>query len=120
MPLPPNNPHLFILCTRLGSAQTATILSRGKSRDQTEVINRTEQSKSSLFSSVVASDWSLCKPVSVSVKMPETSAYILNGFPTQNGHVENESADGDEESFLFTSESVGEGHPGNILYIFIF
>ncbi|XP_039277153.1 S-adenosylmethionine synthase isoform X2 [Nilaparvata lugens] len=38
--------------------------------------------------------------------MPETS-HIMNGF--SNGHMEPETPEG--ESFLFTSESVGEGHP---------
>ncbi|XP_071439978.1 S-adenosylmethionine synthase isoform X2 [Hetaerina americana] len=39
--------------------------------------------------------------------MPETSLYI-NGFG-HNGHMESEVVEG--ETFLFTSESVGEGHP---------
>lgn len=38
--------------------------------------------------------------------MPETAH--LNGF--SNGHMEAEGLD--NEVFLFTSESVGEGHPG--------
>nr|CAD7199650.1 unnamed protein product [Timema douglasi] len=41
--------------------------------------------------------------------MPETSSiYITNGY--QNGHMEPEVGE-EEDSFLFTSESVGEGHP---------
>ncbi|XP_054268445.1 S-adenosylmethionine synthase isoform X2 [Macrosteles quadrilineatus] len=38
--------------------------------------------------------------------MPESSHKYINGF--QNGHMEETP---DEETFLFTSESVGEGHP---------
>lgn len=39
--------------------------------------------------------------------MPETS-HITNGYT--NGHSTFEMEDG--SNFLFTSESVGEGHPG--------
>ncbi|KAK7873896.1 hypothetical protein R5R35_005750 [Gryllus longicercus] len=39
--------------------------------------------------------------------MPETSAPYINGFH-ENGHMEPELT---EDTFLFTSESVGEGHP---------
>ncbi|KAJ9587533.1 hypothetical protein L9F63_028214, partial [Diploptera punctata] len=39
--------------------------------------------------------------------MPETSSPYINGFQ-QNGHMEPELL---EDTFLFTSESVGEGHP---------
>ena len=48
-----------------------------------------------------------------SKKMPETSPY-MNGF--QNGHTPPEFPNG--EAFLFTSESVGEGHPGKYIYFF--
>jgi hypothetical protein len=41
-------------------------------------------------------------------RMPETSSPYINGFQ-QNGHMEPELV---EDTFLFTSESVGEGHPG--------
>nr|CAD7403996.1 unnamed protein product [Timema cristinae] len=45
--------------------------------------------------------------------MPETSSiYITNGY--QNGHMEPEVGE-EEDSFLFTSESVGEGHPVNFV-----
>ncbi|XP_046391833.1 S-adenosylmethionine synthase isoform X1 [Ischnura elegans] len=40
--------------------------------------------------------------------MPETSSLYINGFG-HNGHMESEVVEG--ETFLFTSESVGEGHP---------
>jgi len=40
--------------------------------------------------------------------MPETSSPYINGYQ-QNGHMEPELL---EDTFLFTSESVGEGHPG--------
>jgi hypothetical protein len=48
--------------------------------------------------------------------MPETNGYS-NGASHHNGY---EMENG--QSFLFTSESVGEGHPGEhfFLYIFIF
>uniref|UniRef100_A0A1B6H484 S-adenosylmethionine synthase n=1 Tax=Cuerna arida TaxID=1464854 RepID=A0A1B6H484_9HEMI len=39
--------------------------------------------------------------------MPESSHQYINGY--QNGHMESEIPD--EDTFLFTSESVGEGHP---------
>ncbi|XP_049834534.1 S-adenosylmethionine synthase isoform X2 [Schistocerca gregaria] len=39
--------------------------------------------------------------------MPETSSPYINGYQ-QNGHMEPEIL---EDTFLFTSESVGEGHP---------
>ncbi|XP_049804358.1 S-adenosylmethionine synthase isoform X2 [Schistocerca nitens] len=39
--------------------------------------------------------------------MPETSSSYINGYQ-QNGHMEPEIL---EDTFLFTSESVGEGHP---------
>jgi hypothetical protein len=47
--------------------------------------------------------------------MPENSAARINGFANGNGngnthHNGFESEDG--QTFLFTSESVGEGHPG--------
>ncbi|XP_046668738.1 S-adenosylmethionine synthase [Homalodisca vitripennis] len=42
--------------------------------------------------------------------MPESSHQYINGY--QNGHMESEIPD--EDTFLFTSESVGEGHPGKI------
>jgi hypothetical protein len=41
-------------------------------------------------------------------RMPETSSPYINRFH-QNGHMEPELV---EDTFLFTSESVGEGHPG--------
>ncbi|XP_063226821.1 S-adenosylmethionine synthase isoform X1 [Bacillus rossius redtenbacheri] len=55
----------------------------------------------------------ICKALALSstawkrrFRMPETSLYI-NGY--QNGHMESELVE--EDTFLFTSESVGEGHP---------
>lgn len=42
--------------------------------------------------------------------MPETS--LTNGYT--NGHMPFDMEDGSD--FLFTSESVGEGHPGKHLY----
>lgn len=47
--------------------------------------------------------------------MPE-----MNGHPTTNGHASPSRALGYEMSngsFLFTSESVGEGHPGKLFLI---
>lgn len=44
-------------------------------------------------------------------KMPQTKS--SNGFAASNGHNGYEMEDGC--SFLFTSESVGEGHPGTFL-----
>ncbi|KAF4529020.1 hypothetical protein B566_EDAN016869, partial [Ephemera danica] len=46
--------------------------------------------------------------ISVLRKMPESSATYMNGYRT-NGDMESE-----EGTFLFTSESVGEGHPDKI------
>lgn len=43
--------------------------------------------------------------------MPQTK---VNGFSSANGHNGYEMEDG--ASFLFTSESVGEGHPGNWIH----
>ena len=45
--------------------------------------------------------------------MPETSSPYINGFQ-QNGHMEPEIL---EDTFLFTSESVGEGHPGEYVIL---
>jgi len=50
--------------------------------------------------------------------MPEEKKYAhTNGFANghSNGGLPPESPDG--EMFLFTSESVGEGHPGKIIYL---
>lgn len=46
--------------------------------------------------------------------MPETTAPLyINGF--QNGYMECETGD-ETDAFLFTSESVGEGHPGKFIF----
>jgi len=76
----------------------------GESRDRTELINRAAVPEQGLFSTV-ASD--AVTELGQRFRMPETSPYI-NGFQ-QNGHMEPELV---EDTFLFTSESVGEGHPG--------
>lgn len=47
--------------------------------------------------------------------MPETR--YTNGYP-QSGCVANEFHD--EEVFLFSSESVGEGHPGKLNFLHVF
>lgn len=51
--------------------------------------------------------------------MPENSAARMNGFANGNGNSHHngfESEDG--QTFLFTSESVGEGHPGKIILFY--
>jgi len=55
---------------------------------------------------------------STEIIMPEEKKYAhTNGFANGhgNGGLPPESPDG--EMFLFTSESVGEGHPGKIIYL---
>ncbi|XP_069700367.1 S-adenosylmethionine synthase isoform X3 [Periplaneta americana] len=76
----------------------------GESRDRPEVINTTAEACSDLFSTV-ASD--AVTELGHRFRMPETSSPYINGFQ-QNGHMEPELL---EDTFLFTSESVGEGHP---------
>lgn len=44
--------------------------------------------------------------------MPET---LTNGYATNGHHSGYEMEDGNE--FLFTSESVGEGHPGRLIWL---
>jgi len=77
----------------------------GESRDRTELINRAAAPEQGLFSTV-ASD--AVTELGQRFRMPETSSPYINGFQ-QNGHMEPELV---EDTFLFTSESVGEGHPG--------
>lgn len=82
------------------------------SRDLTEVINRASAHKDFLFSSVASVKNRrpvCCEKFSA---MPESAHPYINGY--QNGHMESENVD--EGTFLFTSESVGEGHPGNFNY----
>lgn len=43
--------------------------------------------------------------------MPDT---VTNGYTNGHGHMPYDMEDG--SSFLFTSESVGEGHPGNFCF----
>jgi S-adenosylmethionine synthetase len=77
----------------------------GESRDRTELINTVAAHGQGLFSTV-ASD--AVTELGQRFRMPETSSPYINGFQ-QNGHMEPELV---EDTFLFTSESVGEGHPG--------
>lgn len=47
--------------------------------------------------------------------MPDT---VTNGYANGNGHMPYDMEDG--SSFLFTSESVGEGHPGkNRMFVLV-
>lgn len=100
----------------VSAAQPTRIALLRKSRDCRKVINKTALPGASLFSSVVASDRNHQSVfVRGSIKMPETTAPLyINGF--QNGYIECETSD-ETDTFLFTSESVGEGHPGEF-YIF--
>lgn len=77
----------------------------GVSRDRPEVINTVAEDAVGLFSTV-ASD--AVTELGHRFRMPETSSPYINGYE-QNGHMEPELL---EDTFLFTSESVGEGHPG--------
>jgi hypothetical protein len=77
----------------------------GESRDEPEVINTAAGALRGLFSSL-ASD--AVTELGRRFRMPETSSPYINGYQ-QNGHMEPELL---EDTFLFTSESVGEGHPG--------
>jgi len=79
----------------------------GESRDRTELINTAAVPEQGLFSTV-ASD--AVTELGQRFRMPETSSPYINGFQ-QNGHMEPELV---EDTFLFTSESVGEGHPGEL------
>lgn len=77
------------------------------SRDSYKVINTTCTPVARLFPSVTSAgrfSARFCDLDRFST-MPESSHQYLNGH--QNGHLETEN-----ENFLFTSESVGEGHPG--------
>lgn len=47
-------------------------------------------------------------------KMPETT--LNNGY-SNGSHIHNGYEMENNSSFLFTSESVGEGHPGNLIYL---
>jgi hypothetical protein len=65
--------------------------------------------RKSLFpNSIRSKHTALCFPPFL--EMPETSSLYINGFSSSNGHMAPELPEG--ETFLFTSESVGEGHPG--------
>ncbi|KAK7873898.1 hypothetical protein R5R35_005750 [Gryllus longicercus] len=77
---------------------------RDGSRDTPEVINTAAEPGRDLFS-IVATD--AVSELGHRFRMPETSAPYINGFH-ENGHMEPELT---EDTFLFTSESVGEGHP---------
>lgn len=105
-------------CRSLSAAQPARTALLRKSRDCSKVINKAASPGASLFSSVVASDRN--HPHSVFVrgsinKMPETTSPLyINGF--QNGYTECETND-ETDTFLFTSESVGEGHPGEFIHL---
>jgi hypothetical protein len=77
----------------------------GESRDSPEVINTVARDAVGLFSTV-ASD--AVTELGLRFRMPETSLPYINGYQ-QNGHMEPELLG---DTFLFTSESVGEGHPG--------
>lgn len=77
-----------------------------------EVIKRVTPPVVGLFSTVTKNG-NKCSVLSIvrttlGFRMPETT--LTNGHANANGHSGYEMADGAE--FLFTSESVGEGHPG--------
>lgn len=77
----------------------------GESRDRTALINTAAVPGHGLFST---SATDAVTELAQRFRMPETSSLYINR-PQQNGRMESEVA---EDTFLFTSESVGEGHPG--------
>jgi hypothetical protein len=87
------------------SVADGTRCQAGESRDRAEVINISAGLQQGLFS-IAAVD--AVTEFGRRFRMPETSSPYINGFQ-QNGHMEPELL---EDTFLFTSESVGEGHPG--------
>jgi hypothetical protein len=101
--IPPQDPRQ---CVRsLFSCSEGPRSRLDESRDQTEFINTAAVPEQDLFSTV-ASD--AVTELGRRFRMPETSSPYINGFQ-QNGHMDSELV---EDTFLFTSESVGEGHPG--------
>lgn len=78
------------------------------SRDHYKVINTTCTPVARLFSSVTSakSCSARYRDLDRFCTMPESSHQYLNGH--SNGH----NMETENENFLFTSESVGEGHPG--------
>lgn len=103
-------PFLFRLDSDLFkkvSICSSSLVRLSSSRDSYKVINTTCTPVARLFPSVTSAKRSSARYCDLDrlSTMPESSHQYLNGH--QNGHMETEN-----ENFLFTSESVGEGHPG--------